>query len=336
MSDFLNSIAQSSNYGEQKQGIWPQLEEFRSVFVCYQRIEEPLKMIERCRRGGRARSDTEGVALFGTTGSGKTSLAKYFQKHLNSHPGNNPGNMQFLYVVVPSSATTKMLVSELLEVVKDPLAWRGTCSQQTARLIRRVKDLGVELIFIDEWQHLIDQESQRLLSNTLDWIKNLLIRTGIAVVLLGQPEAEKVLDACSQLSRRIGYRYHFSPFGIDTKEKIFEFQAFLGAIEKNIPLEEESLIWEIDMAIPIYHATKGYVGNIMKLLEKSIETALETGATRLTKKILVREYNLWLRSFVEANGGVNNPFGSGDSLIPTQDISSQPSTEATSDESDSS
>ncbi|NRF92838.1 hypothetical protein HQN89_17755 [Paenibacillus frigoriresistens] len=53
----------------------------------------------------------------------------------------------------------------------DAAYYRGTEKQKTARLKTDIVDSEVELIIIDELQHLVDTDTQRVIRKAADWLK---------------------------------------------------------------------------------------------------------------------------------------------------------------------
>lgn len=109
-----------------------------------------------------------------------------------------------------------------------------------------MKDCGVSLVFLDEFQHFIDRDSAKVLKTVSDWLKDLILDTKVPMVLIGLPEAETVFQFNPQLSRRFANRHNLSPFewSADAGK---EFRTFLHAVESQLPLLEPS-----DLASIVY------------------------------------------------------------------------------------
>jgi hypothetical protein len=89
----------------------------------------------------------------------------------------------------------RMELSDLLLALGDPAWCSGTVQTLTSRAVYLLRRCGVELIVLDEFHHLFDLERARVMTKTAQWLKVLIVNTGIPIVVCGMPEAEHVLRA---------------------------------------------------------------------------------------------------------------------------------------------
>jgi hypothetical protein len=164
---------------------------------------------------------------------------------------------------------------------------KGTIGNQTIRLIGLIKDCGVELIILDEFQHFIDRDSEKVLKTVSDWLKTLILDTNLPIILIGLPEAEQVLQlkSHSQLSRRFANRYCLSPFDWQSDNGL-EFRTFLHLLESSLPLKEVSNLGSSEMALRCYYASDGVIAYVMKLIRYGTYVALKQGQEKLDLNIL--------------------------------------------------
>ena len=52
--------------------------------------------------------------------------------------------------------------------------------------------MKIELIIIDEFQHLVEKSSNRILSRVSDWLKMLINKTKYSIILFGMPYSKVV------------------------------------------------------------------------------------------------------------------------------------------------
>jgi Bacterial TniB protein len=174
-----------------------------------------------------------------------------------------------------------------LKQLGDPLHDKGTTTNQTSRLYDLLKDCQVELIFLDEFHHFIDRDSDKVLKNVCDWLKNLILNTKIPIVLFGTPESEKILTIevdNRQLSRRFNYRHNLIPFP-RTESGLELFRQFLSDVESQLPLAKKSELAEKSLSERIYYATDGTIGYVMTLIRKGATYAIEQNLDRLDLSI---------------------------------------------------
>ena len=167
-----------------------------------------------------------------------------------------------------------------------------------------MKDCGVSLVFLDEFQHFIDRDSAKVLKTVSDWLKDLILDTKVPMILIGLPEAETVLQLNSQLSRRFANRHNLSPFSWADDSGI-EFRTFLHAVESQLPLMEPSNLSESEMALRFYYASDGIIGYLMKLIRYGTHLALKQGQEKLEFSVLARAFEQYVKADKPYK---NNPF----------------------------
>lgn len=159
-----------------------------------------------------------------------------------------------------------------------------------------VKDCGVELIILDEFQHFIDSDSNVVLVNISNWLKDLINATEKPVVLVGMPHSEVVLTANPQLERRFSMRESLEPFGWNTSIKQGEFRSFLKHLDRRLPFPKLSNLASGELSFRIYCATDGLIGYVMKLVRRAAILAVERKLERVDVELLAESYDERLSS----------------------------------------
>jgi hypothetical protein len=79
------------------------------------------------------------------------------------------------YVPTPSPVTIKGMATKMLEKLGDPAFKfnRGRADFLDTRLINNIIASKVELVILDDFHHLIDKETNRILATVSDWLKAL-------------------------------------------------------------------------------------------------------------------------------------------------------------------
>jgi hypothetical protein len=212
-----------------------------------------------------------------------------------------------LATTIPVPATVKSLATQLLHAMGDPKAENGTSTSQTLRLLGLAEDCGVELIILDEFQHFIDRDSNSILEEAADWLKNLINNSGKPVVLLGMPYSDIILKANAQLERRFTMRVSLEPFAWEEKAKRDEFKTFLSHLDAKMPLPERSNLSLHETAFRLYCATNGYVGYLMKLVRGAAHLAIDRSSAKIDLTLLAESYEERLAARAP---GRANPFTS--------------------------
>lgn len=290
-----------------------------SVYISYPRFKEILAAIEYCHHFSSCKDEPECMFLAGQTGVGKTTVYKTYALQYPRRVTESVTQVPILAVTIPAPATVKTVVTKLLWELGDPAYDKGSVGNQTIRLIGLMKDCGVELLILDEFQHFIDRDSAKVLKTVSDWLKNLILDTNLPIILVGLPEAEQVLrlKSQSQLSRRFANRQILQPF-FWQEDKGVEFRTFLHLLESKLPLVNTSNLSEQDMARRIYYASDGVIAYVMKLIRYGTYLALEQQHEKLDNQILATAFDKYVRA---DKPGKVNPFTSDNFEIEIKDES---------------
>src|SRR5436190_13207705 len=168
------------------------------IFVEHPDLREIQNDLDHRLRHGPVRSAVKLALLVGESGCGKTTLIRDFVARKN-----RAGGPRVLYALLPVPCTIKGTTSELLRRLGDPLCDRtSTTSRNTARIVHQLHEQDIRLLIIDETQHLIDHDRDKILRQTTDWIKTLLDEARTPVLCVGLPNSLDVIKSNKQLERR--------------------------------------------------------------------------------------------------------------------------------------
>jgi hypothetical protein len=261
------------------------------IRITFPRFRGVLDKIAYCHAHSKIAAEPECLLITGVQGAGKTTLCRMYARRYPRTVTREGKVIQVLSTSAPSITTKKSLPTRLLKDLGDGAAEKGTSVSQTLRIIKMVEDCGVELIILDEFQHFIDSDSDVVLVNISNWLKDLINETGKPVVLAGMPQSEDVLAANPQLERRFSMRESLEPFGWDASAKQDEFRSFLRHLDRKLPLPERSNFASYELAFRIYCATQGLIGYVMKLVRRTANLAVERKLTRVDMNLLAESYD---------------------------------------------
>lgn len=171
------------------------------IHITFPRFGSVLDKIAYCHEHSKIAAEPECLLITGVQGAGKTTLCKAYARRYPRTQTREGRIIPVLSTFVPSITTKKSLPTRLLHALGDGAAEKGTSVNQTLRIIKLVRDCGVEMIILDEFQHFIDSDSNAVLVNISNWLKDLINETGKPVALVGMPHSEVVLAANPQLGR---------------------------------------------------------------------------------------------------------------------------------------
>src|SRR2546421_4758452 len=243
----------------------PHLERIRYVELI--RIRYPLwenlyTKLQRCHQMKTIAAEPPCMFLVGPTGAGKTTLAASYARKYPAIVTETVTLRPVVMATTPSTANVNNVIMVLLDALGDPGATKGSIGARERRLIGYFKErCRVELLILDELQHFVDRDNQKILLNASNWLKTFIKETKVSCLLIGlQDDAEEVVNSNPQLARLFGDPYVLSPFEWDetkpdaTKEV---FRGFLGEIERLLPLKEPSHLAQYDTALRCFAASGG-------------------------------------------------------------------------------
>jgi Cdc6-like AAA superfamily ATPase len=143
------------------------------------------------------------MLLYGDSGMGKTMiLEKMERQHPNSYDERHGITKKPVLVIqMPASPDERRFYTRILEVLGAPYSTRDQIGALEGRVIHLLKQLGTQLLFIDEVHHLLagSHREQRRALNLLKFLTNEL---KIVIVAVGTSDAYHALQTDVQVASR--------------------------------------------------------------------------------------------------------------------------------------
>jgi hypothetical protein len=193
-----------------------------------------------------------------------------------------------------------------LRSLGDPAYDKGTENSQTARLLKFIKMCRVELIIIDEFQHLIDRETKHVLNKASDWIKSFCDDAGVPIILCGMPESIKIFSHNNQLDRRFSEKIEMGCFKYNTKNDQIEFRSFLKSLDEQMPFYFKSNLADKKLSDKFYYATNGVPFYVNKILCEASTLAAKYGQDSIDENHLYDSFKILK---ISNRPFLSNPFG---------------------------
>jgi energy-coupling factor transporter ATP-binding protein EcfA2 len=298
------------------------VEHIRVFHRQFHLITEEIKRIHILKQ---AAAEPQCLLLVGPTGAGKTTLINSYASQFPPVITRTGLICRVLQATIPTPASEKNLAIALLFALGDPLAGRGTTGIMTQRLIKLLRDCQVEILILDELQHFVDRDSQKILQNASNWLKMVIKETNVSCVLVGlQGEAEQVVNINPQLSRLFGDPLVLGAFRWDESESatIQEFRTWLAELENLLPLAQSSHLYRRELAWRSYVATGGLVSYLMALFRTATRLALQQNRESLDLELLASAFDLRLAG---QRRKLSNPFRGEVPSVNVVSLSSSPS-----------
>lgn len=282
------------------------LTQFSQEYLNFPPFVAAFEEIERSIRLYRVGAMTQHLLITGESGTGKTTLCRLIYQKYPRIVLPERDVQPVLYISIPSASTIASVAEAMLARLGDPQPSLGTSSAKTARLVCLARACSVELLVLDEANHIQDRGQSPTQYLVGDWIKSLMDSLQIPTVLLGLPRVEILLRVNEQLRRRFTRRMRME-LGQSSEKSIEQecLELFYTLVHSMpIPFSIGSDSWEA-LAHRLHFATDGRVAYLKKLLIGAIRLAFELGLNEIRPQELAQafEAEIWPQGI-----GPLNPF----------------------------
>lgn len=245
--------------------------------LTHRRYREAMHAMAELHVRRRKHGVGGGLLLTGPSGAGKSTMVRAYLDSFPRVHETERTHIPVLLVSVPSSPTSRSLASAILEALGYKKAHRGTAPEMTSRIHELFIRCGVEMVLLDEFQHLFYAPSLNAFRDVTDWLKNFLEGTRVGMVACGLPAAEAVVNSNEQLARRFSARIRIAPFAFDQGEDFQEFRGVLKALGTYLPMPAETPLHESNLARRIHVSCYGLIDYVIKVLEGAVSVAASAG-----------------------------------------------------------
>lgn len=263
--------------------------------IRYPRFNQLYDDISLCQALSITSGEPQCMALEGPTGVGKSTLVTTYAETFPRYETATRIKVPVFYLETPSPVTVKGMAARMLEALGDPAAHRGPLWSMNSRLIYYLSQAcSVRLVILDDFHHLIDQRTHRILETVSDWLKVLIKETGVPFLVVGtEGQVRQILQANDQLSRLFAVRESLTPFPWDDTdyEVVKSFAAFIQYVEQSLALPFSDEVPRQELLRRLHYATAGVVGHLMNLLHWATALARRQGATTLTLATLSQAFS---------------------------------------------
>lgn len=277
-----------------------------TLIVLHPRFREAISMLDRCYRGNHQGGEPVCGAILGASGVGKTSVVDHYCRQHPTQETDTGTRQPVLKVTLQPDVRPKGIAADLLLALRDPAWSSGTVQTLTNRAVKLLQNCGVELIVMDEFHHLFDADRAKVMTKASQWLKVLIVNTGIPVVVCGMPEAEYVLSA-EHTERRFKERLTLRCFTWRTPQGQREFCAMLKKLDESLPLTESSNLADPNLAGRFYLACRGVPDYLMTLVRGAAAEAIQRKNECIEQADLARIFERKLAQ-QRVLAGQTNPF----------------------------
>jgi hypothetical protein len=241
--------------------------------ILHRRFRNGMFQIADLHQRQLVRAQGSGVSLCGLSGVGKSTIIRAYEALYPRVFEQNRTRIPVLFVAVPSAPTVRSLAGAILEAIGDQKSHRGTAPEKTTRIRRFIKRCDIELILLDEFQHIFYAPTATAFRDLTDWLKNLLEETGVGIVACGLQATEFVIESNEQLARRFSEQIPIEPFSFEDEADFKEFRAILRELETRLPIPTAIPLHESNLARRFWIGSYGLFDYVIKILEGAISAA---------------------------------------------------------------
>lgn len=268
-----------------------QVSRFSTTHVEHTVLQECLSQIQAIHTAARHhRGKARGMLIYGLTGTGKSTAAKEYEQRYPRIQASDRVLIPVLRVELPGHPTAKAIGEAILIALGDPLPHAGSAEFRMNRVRKLFKECQVELLILDEVQHITDNLNGRDRNIAADTIKNLMNDTGVPCVFIGTPSCRAYFVENQQLGRRCSPKICIKPFGFGTAADRTDFLRLLLSLHQKLPFTGPSALIDPQTAEALHFASFGLLGLLSQLIECALRNTLLAGATQLTREALHRAF----------------------------------------------
>ncbi|UAJ11078.1 TniB family NTP-binding protein [Glacieibacterium megasporae] len=228
------------------------------------------------RKGGRMLA----IRNLAPSGSGKTSTAIEYQKHVLAMKRHADGDTPVVIVQLDLATSTKRLWSSLLYQVGDQFHDKGSGDAMRRRSYDYLKRRGVQLLIIDEIQHLSTMTSDR--HDVTDAIKRVLDDGIVPLVLMGTDQAKAMLQRNIQLSNRMLPPCDLRPLDEGSERDYADFKGFVKRLDARMVeskvVRTSSHLDDPQTLACLHEISRGIIGRVVNLVRVALQSAIRRDA----------------------------------------------------------
>lgn len=263
-----------------------------NTLVPHAAFEHAVQRVAQCFEYAQGSSEPVCIAVLGESRTGKSRVLEECRSLHPRHRTPEGLIVPILQVTTPSKPTVKGLAELMLHAIGDPAALSGTENRKTLRLHKLMRACSTRMIMIDEFQHVYDKGSNRIMHHVADWLKILVDETRVALVVSGIPSCRAVLDQNTQLAGRFLAPAIMPRLDWNNNSDRAEYIAILGAFHESLSIAGFDLppLNGDEMAFRCYCGTGGLIGLLAKFLRQAVWNALDDGTSIMTVSDLARAH----------------------------------------------
>jgi hypothetical protein len=295
------------------------LAEFENMRIEHGRLDKAYRVFDALRETKRKApfQPKRWSSIFAPTGSGKSTAIRMYLENVVSKEavkrGLFPADMHpfeiaakqkiVLHITLDGVTNIKSLMQVIMAAMGGPT--KGTKSDLTRLVYEHLREPMVELLIIDELQHLLPKKDKDKRPDDpgdeptaiTDTLKSMLAVGCVPMVFVGIEDARHVIFNSKQLSGRNVQHIDYSrlDWTIPAERALFvTYCANVGLKLKQHHLFEQPSNFAVGDIPPCLHATsEGRFGMVSRIVEQAALIAADEGASQVQREHLEKAVDVW-------------------------------------------
>lgn len=289
------------------------------ILVESPRVKEANQTFDRMRAYAAQQSGrgTTGFLMVAPPQTGKSTIINGYTRKLNNEEVLREGRIPALVVTLQANQTRKGLAQDILKSFERHGLETGWKSGTEATLLDRaqayIKARQTEIVFLDEFHHLVHSDNKNIAISVAETIKWLLIEAVVPVVMSGIEDAWKPIKANPQLAMRCEKPLEMKSLDVTVEADRKLFSGFLARYlvefeTRRIAPNATSLLKTPGIPDMIQDVSGGVLGRACNLLKEALFLAVLDGRDEIEAGDLAVATE---RKFVSMGIVDRNPFTHG-------------------------
>jgi hypothetical protein len=186
---------------------------------------EHIRILKQCVEDALAGYEPKISRVPGPSRAGKSSLIATLQRAYPQSRVNGRLVAPVLVVDVPQGASPKDLPSSVLQALGLNVTSRMKVSSMFDLMKDHLKLAGTRVVIFDEISHLVDEGSRVPPRAASDWLKSLVDKANVTLIVFGIPRLERLFSANDQLRNRARPARFFLPYDASDAKEMAAFTA---------------------------------------------------------------------------------------------------------------
>lgn len=282
---------------------------FKSLWISHPPQEQIIGRILSLRLNtlDRRGEPLDGLRLSQDSQAGKTATMERLKAILADRravEGLTANPFQVTIVGIDQKTSLKSVYQDILIALEDPDWDEGTEKMLRQRVGLFVNRLGVELLIVEECQHL--RKDGNDVADVTDALKRLLDLGVVPLVLTGNLDSKFFFERNPQLAARLGEPLELRPLNVKSRNGAIMFREFCAKLAQALVvsgiLKVAPDLTEPAILDGLVAVSGGHVGRVARLIENALPHAVARGAVTIEPydlSCLTRNYamkNKWVDS----------------------------------------